>query len=118
VTKWSHVKPRELRAGSPVGEDACHRAAKAGVVIRRGDIFLHGENAVDRVAAGEYHTVVLVVLEDGQSFDADALATEVRAVLGYGRMTPAIEDGLGAAVAALLTEQRIGEGPLGLRLRA
>jgi hypothetical protein len=28
----------------------------------------------------------------GHSFDADALATEVRALLGYGRMTPAIEE--------------------------
>jgi hypothetical protein len=123
----------DIRLGSRIQdriEDACSRAARAGVVIRRGDFFYHGDNAAvarsragtripaDRVAPEEYRAAVLAVLEGGHSFDADSLTTEVRALLGYGRMTPAIEEGVGAAVAALLTEQRIGEGPLGLRLRA
>lgn len=123
----------DTRLGSRIHErieDACRRAAKAGVVTRRGEFFYHRDTTVivrsragtripaDRVAPEEYRAAVLAILEGGHSFDAEALATEVRVLLGYGRMTPALEEGVGTAVATLLTEQRIGEGPLGLRLRS
>jgi hypothetical protein len=120
------------RAGSRIAAriaEACTAAERDGRVQRRGD-FLWSPSGrcvvrsragtripADRIAPEEYEAAVLAVLAGGHGFARPQLVTEVRALLGFGRTGPALDEAIGAAIDALLADGTVGEGGAGVRLR-
>ncbi len=112
--------------------DAVTEAERSDAVARRG-AFLWDPRAGDgvpvrsrsglrtpaeRIAPEEYRAALLAVLADGHAFPRPQLVAEVRAVLGFSRTGPQLEQAIGAEVDALLAEGRLGEASAGIRLRA
>jgi len=71
----------------------------------------------ERLAPEEVRAAILLVLGTGYGFPLAALANEVRALFGYGRGTDALSAAVEAQAAALLAENVVGHGSLGLMLR-
>ena len=120
------------RAGSRIQariREAAQAAERDRRVRRRGEFLWNsGERCVvrsragtkipaDRIAPEEYQAAVLAVLATGHGFTRQQLASEVRALLGYGRTVPAIEERVAGAVDRLLAAGKVGEGSTGIRLR-
>src|SRR5207237_6722332 len=104
--------------------------ARAGQVLMRGDfVYPVGTRAVtvrsragtrippERIPPEEYREAVLMVLRAGDGLDRSALTKAVRALLGFNRTGPALEDAIRTAIDALLAEEVLGEGSTGVRLR-
>jgi hypothetical protein len=110
--------------------EAARGAARDGVVRRRGDVYWGGSDEVrprsraglrvpaERIAPEEYQAAVRLVLAQGHGFPRGQLTTEVRAVLGFARTGAALDEAITAAVDAMLAAGELGEGSVGLRLRA
>ena len=64
-----------------------------------------------------YREAVLTPLRSGMSLERKELITEARAVLGFSRTGPKLQEALGAAIDALAAEGIIGHGSSGFRLR-
>jgi very-short-patch-repair endonuclease len=118
--------------------DACSRAARDGLIERRGD-FCWKKNSIgaaddvkegcavrsragtrippERVAPEEYREAVLMVLSGGQASARQQLKQQVRSLLGYGRGSPALEDASNTAIDLLLHEGMLGEGSTGICMR-
>jgi hypothetical protein len=122
----------DTRAGSRIAArilEACAAAERAGRLRRRGEFFWGASDAApvrarggtgipaERVAPEEYEAAVRLVLAGGHGLARPQLTNEVRAVLGYGRAGPALEEAIGAAVDRLLASGALGEGSSGIRLR-
>lgn len=58
-----------------------------------------------------------MVLQAGDGLDRRALTKAVRALLGFSRTGPALEDAIRTAIDVLLAEEILGEGSTGIRLR-
>jgi very-short-patch-repair endonuclease len=71
----------------------------------------------DRIAPEELARTVQLVLTGGHAFPRQELITEVRAVHGYNRTGPNLEQAIGAVVDALVASGHLGEGSGGLMLR-
>ena len=71
----------------------------------------------ERVAPEEYREALLTLLRTGHGFTRAQLINEVRALLGFGRATPALEAAAAAQIDALLNEGVAGEGSAGIALR-
>jgi very-short-patch-repair endonuclease len=109
--------------------DACALAERQHLIERRGDfVWQPGREAVvrsragtrmpaERIAPEEYRAAVMMVLASGRGFARPALVTEVRAVLGFARTSPALDEAIGSALDAMLAEGALGEGSTGVRLR-
>ena len=122
----------DTRAGSRIQariREALDTAERGGLVRRRGEfLWTTDERCVvrsragtripaDRIAPEEYRRAVLDTLAGGEALPRDELVAGVRALLGYARTGPALDEAIGAAVDALLAEGTIGEGGTGIRLR-
>jgi hypothetical protein len=71
----------------------------------------------DRIAPEEYREALLAVLADGHAFSRVQLINEVRAVFGFSRTGPVLDEAIGLAITLLLQEGKLGEAHNGLRLR-
>ena len=60
---------------------------------------------------------IKLVLAGGHAFQRQGLITETRAVMGYSRTGPLLEEAIGNVVDALLGQAILGEGSGGLTLR-
>ena len=102
---------------------------RAGHFRRRGEFFWGASDEVqvrsragtrmpaERVPPEEYQAAIRLVLADGHGLSRQQLLVEVRSVLGYGRMGPALEEAISAAIELLLASGVLGEGSAGFRLR-
>ena len=122
----------DTRAGTRIQSrivEACALAERQHLVERRGEFLWNpGRDVVvrsragtripaERIAPEEYRAAVIAVLGGGRAFLRPALVNEARALLGFARTGPALDDAIGATVAALLAEGVLGEGSTGVRLR-
>jgi very-short-patch-repair endonuclease len=71
----------------------------------------------DEIPPEEYREAVLAVLRPGISLDRKALTNEVRALFGFNRTGPRLQEAIGAAIDGLLRDEVVGEGSAGIRLR-
>lgn len=71
----------------------------------------------ERIPPEEYSEAVLIVLRAGDGLDRGTLTKAVRSLLGFSRTGPALEDAIRTAINGLLTEEILGEGSTGIRLR-
>ena len=71
----------------------------------------------ERIPPEEYREAVLSVLRAGDGLDRPALTKAVRALFGFGRTSPALEDAVRRAIDELTAEEVVGEGSTGVRLR-
>lgn len=67
--------------------------------------------------ADPYRKAVLTLLQSGMSLERKELIKEARALLGFSRTGPKLQEALGAAIDALAAEGIIGHGSSGFRLR-
>jgi hypothetical protein len=58
-----------------------------------------------------------MLLRSGNSLERRELMNEARALLGFSRTGPKLQDAIGAAIDSLLAEGVIGHGSAGFRLR-
>jgi very-short-patch-repair endonuclease len=72
----------------------------------------------DRIAPEEYCEAAKLVLAGGHALQRQALISETRAVMGYSRTGPILEEAIGNVLDALLVQGILGEGSGGLTLRA
>ena len=120
------------RAGTRIQSrilDACTLAERQRVIERRGDFLWDpGRDVVvrsragtrslaERIAPEEYRAAVVMVLDRGRSFARPALVNEVRSVLGFARTGAALDEAIGAALDAMLSDGVLGEGSAGIRRR-
>jgi hypothetical protein len=111
--------------------DACQAVERGGRIQRRSDFFWSttsgGRCTVrsrsglkipgDRIAPEEYREAILAILANGHAFARAQLTNEVRAVFGFSRTGAILDEAIGAAITALLQEDKLGEASTGLRLR-
>jgi very-short-patch-repair endonuclease len=97
----------------PMRGDFIYRADGKMVVRSRANTKINPEH----IAPEEYREAILLVLSTGHSFPVEELASEVRAVLGYGKTTAPIQKAVEAQIQQLLEQKIIGEASLGLMLR-
>jgi very-short-patch-repair endonuclease len=71
----------------------------------------------DRIAPEEYVEAVKLVLADGRAFQRQTLISETRAVMGYNRTGPVLEEAIGNVIDALVVQGLLGEASAGLTLR-
>lgn len=71
----------------------------------------------ERIPPEEYREAVLTVLRAGDGLDRNALTKAVRALLGFSRTGPALEEAIRKTTDVLLAEEVLGEGSTGIRLR-
>ena len=122
----------ESRAGSRISArimEALRATCMAGLASRRGDYcWSTSEDAVprsraavkipgERIAPEEYDATIQLVLGNGHGFARSQLMTEVRAVLGFGRTGPALEEAIASAIDRLMAQGVLGESSTGLRMR-
>jgi hypothetical protein len=122
----------DTRAGTRIQAriaEACVLAERQRLVERRGEFVWHPEREAvvrsragtrtpaERIAPEEYRAAIMMVLGSGRGFARPALVTEVRSVLGFARTSAALDEAIGSALDALLTEGAVGEGSTGVRLR-
>jgi hypothetical protein len=110
-------------------DEALGQAQRAGLLAVRGDFIYRPNQPVvvrnrngtkippERVAPEEYHEALLTILRTGHGFTRDQLINEVRALLGFGRATAALEAAVTTQIDALLEEGVAGEGSAGIALR-
>jgi very-short-patch-repair endonuclease len=108
--------------------EAC---AREGTIVMRGDfVYTAGDAGVvrvrsrvgtrippERIPPEEYREAVLTVLRAGDGLERVALTKAVRSLFGFSRTGPVLEEAIGSAIESLLSEEVIGEGSLGIRLR-
>jgi very-short-patch-repair endonuclease len=122
----------ETRAGSRIQariREAAQSAERGRLIRRRGDFYWNSRDAfvvrsragtriaADRIAPEEYDHALLTVLASGHGFTRPQLTSEVRALLGFGRSGPALDEAVNAAVDRLLASGKVGEASTGIRLR-
>jgi hypothetical protein len=120
------------RAGSRIQtriSEALASATRGGLVERRGEyLWLKGAECTPRIRAGtkipaeriapeEFRQAVLAVLRTGHGFSRAQLTSEVRAMFGFSRTGPALEEAIGHAIDVLLTQGELGESSSGIRIR-
>ena len=71
----------------------------------------------ERIAPEEYRAAVLLILRAGDGLDRKILTNTVRSLFGFSRTGPTLETAIGRAIDALLTENIVGEGSTGIKLR-
>lgn len=71
----------------------------------------------ERIAPEEYRAAVLMVLRAGDGLERKALINAVRALFGFSRTGPTLDASINTVIDALLGEEAIGEGSMGIRLR-
>jgi hypothetical protein len=112
--------------------NACQAVERSGRIQRRSDFFwssTSGGRCIvrsrsglripgDRIAPDEYREALLAVLADGHIFSRVQLINEVRAVFGFSRTGPILDEAIGSAITLLLQEGKLGETSTGLRLRS
>ena len=110
-------------------DDAITQAQRAALLTVRGDFVYRPNQPIgvrsrngtkippERVAPEEYREAVLTILRTGHGFNREQLINEVRALLGFGRATAALEAAASVQIEALLEEGIVGEGSAGIALR-
>ncbi|HLM66965.1 MAG TPA: hypothetical protein VK358_05515, partial [Longimicrobium sp.] len=107
-------------------------AARAhGILERRGDFVYAPGGAVavrsrrevripaERIAPEEYRKAALQVLRAAPGgLPRKELTAQVRAMLGFSRISARLEQAIGAAIDALLADGTCGEASTGIRRRA
>ena len=71
----------------------------------------------ERIAPEEIGEAILQVLRAGGGFTRQELINEARAVFGFSRTGPALQQAIDRAIDSLLAKDLIGEGSLGIALR-
>jgi hypothetical protein len=71
----------------------------------------------DRIAPEEYRAAIVMVLQTADGVDRRVLINNVRALLGFSRTGAQLEASIGAVIDQLLSEQIVGEGSTGIKLR-
>ena len=71
----------------------------------------------ERIAPEEIQEAVLMVLRAGKEFTRQELINEVRAVFGFSRTGPSLQQAIDAAVEDLLKQRMVGEGGIGIAMR-
>jgi hypothetical protein len=122
----------DTRAGTRIQSrivDACTLAERQHLIERRGEFLWNpGQDVAvrsragtripaERIAPEEYRAAVMAVLDGNRAFARPALVNEVRALLGFARTGPSLDDAIGTTVGALLAEGVLGEGSTGVRRR-
>jgi very-short-patch-repair endonuclease len=128
AARWAcNLSPRRTARIRAVAE-AC---AREGKIMMKGDFVYADDDAnsvivrsragtripPERIPPEEYHDAVLTVLRAGDGLDRVTLTKAVRALFGFSRTGPVLEEAIGAAIESLLSEEVIGEGSVGIRLR-
>ena len=109
--------------------EVCAALGREGAVRRRGEFLWDESDAVaprsragtripaERIAPEEYAAAVRAVLAGGHALPRPQLAAEARALLGFARTGPVLDEAIGRAVDALLAAGALGEASGGVRLR-
>jgi len=71
---------------------------------------------IERISHLEIEETIRLVLGDGHQFERNALINEVRAVLGYARSGPLIQERVGAVIDEMIAKRALGEGGIGIAL--
>ncbi len=71
----------------------------------------------EQIAPEEIGEAILQVLRAGQGFTRQELINEARAVFGFSRTGPALQQAIDSAIDNLLAKDSVGEGSLGIALR-
>jgi len=71
----------------------------------------------ERIAPEEVQEAILQVLRTGQGFTRQELVNEARAVFGFSRTGPALQQVIDSAIEHLLVKGLVGEGSLGIAIR-
>ena len=120
------------RPGSRIAQkvSAAAESAERGKLIRSDGEFWHRQDArcrvrsragtrmkAEHIAPEEYAAAILMILGQGHGFHRDQLVSEVRAVLGFSRAGPMLDEAVRTVVDNLLNSGKIGEGSTGIKLR-
>lgn len=97
---------------------AAEKLAAEKPIYKRPAALAHGRVRSRRPAPDEIGEAVRLVLGQGHAFQRQALITETRAVLGYSRTGPILEESIGKVLDDLLARNILGEASGGLTLRA
>lgn len=121
TTAGSRIKAAIQAAGS--------LAARQGRIDKRGPFYWHTDGRCtprsragtsitgDRIAPEEYVEAIKTVLSSGHAFARQPLVTEIRAMLGFNRTGPVLEQAISTVIDALLLHGILGEGSAGVVLR-
>jgi very-short-patch-repair endonuclease len=128
AARWAcNLSPRRTARILAVAEACAHD----GTIVLKGD-FVYAAGDADgvtvrsragirippeRIPPEEYREAVLMVLRAGDGLDRAALTKAVRSLFGFSRTGPVLEEAIGSTIENLLSEELIGEGSLGIRLR-
>jgi Protein of unknown function (DUF3320) len=128
AARWACNLSQRRTARIRAVAEAC---AREGKIMMKGDFIYAADDAngvivrsragtripPERIPPEEYHDAVLTVLRAGDGLDRVTLTKAVRALFGFSRTGPVLEEAIGAAIESLLSEEVIGEGSVGIRLR-
>ncbi len=108
----------------------CNTAVRAKTVVRKDNffytsldapVFVRSRNGLkfppERISHEEYREAILLVLRTGFGFPRKKLADEVRAILGFGRTTSALDQLIGNAIDELLSTGIAGDASNGIAIR-
>lgn len=123
---WDTSAGSRIKAAIQAGGALANRQKR---VSKRGAFYWHTDGrctprsragtgiAGDRIAPEEYAEAIKKVLSSGHAFPKQSLITETRAMLGFNRTGPVLEQAIGSVIDALLLQGHLGEASAGLRLR-
>ena len=122
-----------LRAGSRISrriQSVVYSLCQKGLIKERSD-FVYDVSSeirvrsrigtgipVDRVSPEEIGEAILLVLKDGHCFNRQTLINHVRSLFGFDRTGTKVKNAVEKSIELLLHDERIGEGSLGIGLRA
>jgi very-short-patch-repair endonuclease len=128
ATRWDCILSSRRAARVRAVAEMC---AREGRILMRGDFVYPAGPArevvvrsragtripPERIPPEEYREAVIMVLRAGDGLDRTALTKAVRALFGFGRTGPALEEAIKGAIDSLAAEEIVGEGSTGVRLR-
>jgi very-short-patch-repair endonuclease len=112
--------------------DACGVAEATKAIQRRGDFFWRTEAKgkckirnragtgipANRIAPEELREAIRRVLMSGHTLSRHLLVNEVRSVFGFNRTGAILDEAINREIDAMLVDGKVGEGSIGIRLRA
>jgi very-short-patch-repair endonuclease len=111
-------------------EGLVNAAAQRGLLMERGSFVWRPDGAIqvrsrsgtrippERVAPEEYREATLLALQSGPGLTQNELASEVRALLGFGRANETLQQVVEEQLRLLVQQWIVGEGSLGFTLRS
>ena len=120
------------RAGKRIVEQVkagCRSAVRMKLITKKGDFFYANSGTIsvrsrsglkflpERISDDEYYATVFLVLQTGHVFSRKKLASEVAAILGFGRTSATLEELIGRSIDALISTGIAGDASNGIALR-